>query len=323
VWASSNGNIQFSSQSTAVPTSDCPFPIEHIPQRSIYAYWGDLDTLKGIEGGIYTKTSGSAPNRTFSIVWDACQKNPKSGACDAFVTFEVRLFEGQSRFEIIYDLVPNLEGYNDSVVVGVQKQGSPNAVYDAYSLHAEQPKAYTRPQANLHPPASLYTYAMANQYDHTPSAYVHKHPYHTAHPHQYSNTLPNPGECGRFADVPSTHTFFPYVRCVACQGLIGGYQCGGPGEPCVCGSLPYFRPNNYLTRSQLAKMVAIGANYPETPTTQTFEDVPPGSTFHRWIEQLATRGHIGGYDAAGLTSHAYLPLTGHTSGHTPIPREVR
>jgi hypothetical protein len=58
-----------------------------------------------------------------------------------------------------------------------------------------------------------------------------------------------------FADVPPTNTFYPFVRCLACQGIISGYPCGGTGEPCNANDDPYFRPNAYVTRGQLAKIV--------------------------------------------------------------------
>src|SRR3954452_3463051 len=30
-----------------------------------------------------------------------------------------------------------------------------------------------------------------------------------------------------FQDVPADNTFHSYVRCLACQGILGGYPCGG------------------------------------------------------------------------------------------------
>jgi len=36
--------------------------------------------------------------------------------------------------------------------------------------------------------------------------------------------------------------------------VMGGYACGGEGEPCGPGNLPYFRPNANATRGQVAKI---------------------------------------------------------------------
>ena len=101
-----------------------------------------------------------------------------------------------------------------------------------------------------------------------------------------------------FSDVPPGSTFYSYIRCLACRGIVGGYPCGGPGEPCPG---PYFRPNNPITRGQVSKIVSESAGFQAViPTTQqTFEDTPPGSTFWVWIERLAGRGIIGGYPCGG------------------------
>jgi hypothetical protein len=108
--------------------------------------------------------------------------------------------------------------------------------------------------------------------------------------------LPTPGGTQTFEDVPIGSTFHIYIEALFSQGAIAGYPCGGPGEPCVPpGNRPYFRPNATSTRGQIAKIVAITANYIDPFGDQTFEDVPVGSTFHLWIENLASRGIIIGY----------------------------
>ena len=43
-----------------------------------------------------------------------------------------------------------------------------------------------------------------------------------------------------FHDVPAGSTFYPYVRCIACRGIINGYPCGGAVEPCNPSHDPYF-----------------------------------------------------------------------------------
>ncbi len=102
----------------------------------------------------------------------------------------------------------------------------------------------------------------------------------------------------QFVDVPASNTFYTYVRCLACRGIVGGYPCGGPGEPCPG---PYYRPNANVTRGQTAKIVSESAGFADVipSTQQTFEDVPPGSTFALWVERLSVRGIIGGYPCGG------------------------
>jgi hypothetical protein len=105
-----------------------------------------------------------------------------------------------------------------------------------------------------------------------------------------------------FADVPTTNQFHPYVMCLACQGIIGGYPCGQlPTEPCNANSDPYFRPDDPVTRGQIAKILALSAGFNEpVPSTQeTYTDVPYGSTFWEYVERLANRGIMGGYPCGG------------------------
>ena len=90
-----------------------------------------------------------------------------------------------------------------------------------------------------------------------------------------------------FADVPPGSAFYPYVRCLACLGVVYGYPDGT------------FRPGNTLTRGQLAKVVSNAAGLAQPVTGQTFEDVPLGSPFYMYVEQLRTMGVIDGYPCGG------------------------
>jgi hypothetical protein len=93
-----------------------------------------------------------------------------------------------------------------------------------------------------------------------------------------------------FTDVPPGSTFYPYVHCLACLGIINGYSDGT------------FRPNANVTRGQLSKIVANSAGFSDTPTGQQFQDVPPtgpGSTFYAYIYRLVHRGFINGYPCGG------------------------
>lgn len=60
-----------------------------------------------------------------------------------------------------------------------------------------------------------------------------------------------------FQDMPQDAPFYAEVQRLAKRGIISGYACGGPGEPCAPpNQLPYFRPGANATRGQVAKMVA-------------------------------------------------------------------
>jgi hypothetical protein len=72
-----------------------------------------------------------------------------------------------------------------------------------------------------------------------------------------------------FEDVLPGSTFYVYDERIAGYGIVGGYPCGGPGEPCVPpANRPYFRPNNNVIRGQAAKIIDIArVTNPATPTT--------------------------------------------------------
>lgn len=79
---------------------------------------------------------------------------------------------------------------------------------------------------------------------------------------------------------------------------MGGYPCGGAGEPCV-NNRPYFRPNTNATRAQTSKIVSNAAGFAETQTIQTFQDVPPSNQFYQFIQRLASRNIMSGYPCGG------------------------
>src|SRR5205814_7555867 len=108
-----------------------------------------------------------------------------------------------------------------------------------------------------------------------------------------------PADLEQFADVWPNTPFFLYVNRLALRGLISGYPCGGPGEPCEPNNLPYFRPNNNATRGQISKVASNAAGFSDPPGAQMFEDVPPGSTFYDFIQRLASRSIVQGYACGG------------------------
>jgi len=88
-----------------------------------------------------------------------------------------------------------------------------------------------------------------------------------------------------FSDVLPGSTFYNFVQCLACRGIVSGYSDGT------------FRPSNDVTRGQAAKMVSNAAGYSDhiPPGRQTFSDVPNSNTFWLFIERVALHSAIGGY----------------------------
>jgi Concanavalin A-like lectin/glucanases superfamily/Kelch motif len=137
----SNGTLQFVSNvsndnNTCLSTT--------LYNDTIFPYWDDLMT-NGSGRGIFTSVTGSAPNRIFNIEWRACVRN--NGACGAPLNFEVRLYEGQNRFDVIYGtLDPATNG--GAATVGVQNDtGSQSTQFEcntAGSLRAGLALIFTR-----------------------------------------------------------------------------------------------------------------------------------------------------------------------------------
>ena len=114
---SSNGNAQFITTDTAFSNQCLPWTTHNY---TIFPYWDDL-YLVNSGFGIFTSISGTAPNRIFNIEWRA-QYFPGSGTAD----FELRLYEGQTRFDVIYGTLTNT---NSSATAGVQKN---DTAFDQY-----------------------------------------------------------------------------------------------------------------------------------------------------------------------------------------------
>jgi hypothetical protein len=103
-----------------------------------------------------------------------------------------------------------------------------------------------------------------------------------------------------FQDVPIGSTFFQYIGRLASRGYINGYACGGAGEPCQPGNLPYFRPNNNATRGQISKIDSNAAGFNDPPSGQQFEDVAVGSTYYTYTFRLVSRAVMSGYQCGGV-----------------------
>ena len=110
-----------------------------------------------------------------------------------------------------------------------------------------------------------------------------------------------------FADVPPSQTFYPFVEAVYAHGIVSGYPCGGLGELCDPQSRPYFRVSSNVTRGRLTHIVANALGWNEQVTGQTFEDVPPGSTFYNFVERTAVRGIVNGYPCGGVGRACVAP----------------
>jgi hypothetical protein len=115
---SSNGTLQFT-------TDDSSYSNACLPQAAtlgvaICAHWDDLLT-DGAGKGIFTSVQGTAPNRVFNVEWRA---RYYSGG--GSLNFEVRLFEDNSHFEVVFGQV---DQGGASATIGVQHPSLPATQY--------------------------------------------------------------------------------------------------------------------------------------------------------------------------------------------------
>jgi len=116
---SSNGNAQFTTTDSAFTNVCLPWTTHNY---TVFPYWVDQRTdaqpgcaaFSGGTCGIYTSVSGTAPNRILNIEWRTVYFNNTS----QHANYELRLYEGQTAFYVIYGTV---EQGNSSATAGVQK----------------------------------------------------------------------------------------------------------------------------------------------------------------------------------------------------------
>lgn len=113
---SSNGNLQFASASADYGQNEVCQPLA-LFSFAIIPHFSDL-TIGGAGEGIFTSVSGTAPNRIFNIEWRASTFGRPAGS----LNFEIRLYEGQTRFDMIYGTV---SGNGFDATTGVQRGAVP------------------------------------------------------------------------------------------------------------------------------------------------------------------------------------------------------
>jgi N-acetylneuraminic acid mutarotase len=247
---------------------------------TIFPHWDDLRTdCTGC--GIFTAITGTVGSRILDIEWRA-----EYYLCGGRVNVELRLYETTGDFEIIYGQVDQA---GSLTTIGVQRDpgastqyacNMPGSLTPGLLLHFSRqscgaPTATATATVTGTPPTATSTRTSVVVCAPAPSATATQCPI-------------------EFTDVPPDHTFYEFIRCLACRGIISGYTTGcETGNPC-------FRPGNLVTRGQASKIVANAAGFSEPVGSQQFQDVPTGSTFFDFIWRLADRGIVSGYPCSGL-----------------------
>ncbi|MGI8588383.1 MAG: S-layer homology domain-containing protein [Chloroflexia bacterium] len=99
-----------------------------------------------------------------------------------------------------------------------------------------------------------------------------------------------------FSDVHQSDYFYLPVQYLFCKGTISGYSDGT------------FRPYNFTTRSQMAKIAVLGLNVPllPPPATPSYSDVPPSNPFYQYIEAGKLFNVFSGYSDGTFRPYNYI-----------------
>ena len=97
ITVSTNGFVNFGSTGGSSQYANSGLPNSALPNSAIYPFWDDLYLVT--TGAVYSRTTGSAPNQTFTIEWAGV---PHFGGGPGTVTFEVNLHETTNTIDFQY-----------------------------------------------------------------------------------------------------------------------------------------------------------------------------------------------------------------------------
>lgn len=104
--------------------------------------------------------------------------------------------------------------------------------------------------------------------------------------------VPIKADAATFKDVPAKNSHYASIENLASKDILSGYSDGT------------FRPNNYVTRAQAAKIIAKSLNLTSNnQAQQQFKDVPKNSEYYNAIQALNERNIISGYSS----DHTFRP----------------
>jgi hypothetical protein len=289
---SSNGVLEFGSGDFAYGNSALPVPIY---DHTIVGFWDDL-LLTGSGQGVYSATAGTAPNRTMYLEWRATSLGTGQP-----LDFEIVLHENSNNFEVVYGTQTGGNGASATTGVERDMQYFTQHSYNQAIITPGLMLSYTKQDCPTSTPTTAPTNTPTTAPPSNTPIPTQTPGGNTATPVPSNTSTPGtptatPTVCTlRFSDVPVGSTFYPFIRCLACKGIINGYPDGT------------FKPGNNVTRGQLSKIVSNSAGFHDTPTGQQYEDVPVGSTFYVYIFRLSSRGFINGYPCGAPPAGACVP----------------
>lgn len=98
-----------------------------------------------------------------------------------------------------------------------------------------------------------------------------------------------------FNDVPETHQYYKPIAALVSAGVINGYEDGT------------FRPENKLTRAQMAKIITLGFQLEEVTLTNTqFTDVNESDAFSGYVQSLLSHNITTGTTPTTFSPHTFV-----------------
>ena len=134
VEVSSNGNLSFGPTGGSTAFTNQPLPTTDFSAPTMMPFWDDLyfdpaDTSHFFQEGIFTKKSGTAPHRVFTISWQGHAYNNEAYVVLAQVIFH----EGSQTVRYRYGAPDNQGSFAPSETIGVQLGGSTHFRQIAYN----------------------------------------------------------------------------------------------------------------------------------------------------------------------------------------------
>ncbi|HZB47669.1 MAG TPA: carboxypeptidase regulatory-like domain-containing protein, partial [Mycobacteriales bacterium] len=112
-YVATNGHLNFRASSTTF--SNVAIPATGLPNAAIYPLWDDLNVVSGT-GSMWTKTTGTAPNRSFVIEW----RNVNFYSTTLTVDFEAQLNEDGTVVTRYRNIGTDPREQGNSATVGIE-----------------------------------------------------------------------------------------------------------------------------------------------------------------------------------------------------------
>ncbi|MEV0561391.1 polymorphic toxin-type HINT domain-containing protein [Dactylosporangium sp. NPDC050588] len=157
-YLSSNGLLSFTGQATDhTPTT---LPNTAAPNAALYPFWDDLNL--DATSQVYTRTSGTAPNRQFAVEWYQAYLYGRSTR----VSFTITLNESDGKITFNYGGIDNDMDRGNSATIGVENASGTVATQYAYrqTLLANDKSITFTPTAQPPNPLPDIEYSYAVQY---------------------------------------------------------------------------------------------------------------------------------------------------------------